>query len=192
MAAAIAEAGRMIRAETMMPVVVVRNTMAAHSSGSFPGARPWRISCRNQPMTTAPAERLSVTPANSSRSRSPALQMTMRPSAVCASEPRVGATPQRGGSLCLCYCGERDGTRTHDPLIKSQMLYRLSYALAGISLRAAGRARAVRRHPAARPLPVGEGPVNPGSSGSLFRPSISHRARRARTRSPRRSSSRQP
>ena len=27
------------------------------------------------------------------------------------------------------FCGERDGTRTHDPLIKSQMLYRLSYAL---------------------------------------------------------------
>jgi hypothetical protein len=26
--------------------------------------------------------------------------------------------------------GERGGTRTHDPLIKSQMLYRLSYALA--------------------------------------------------------------
>ena len=26
-------------------------------------------------------------------------------------------------------CGERGGTRTHDPLIKSQMLYRLSYAL---------------------------------------------------------------
>jgi hypothetical protein len=26
--------------------------------------------------------------------------------------------------------GERDGTRTHDPLIKSQMLYQLSYALA--------------------------------------------------------------
>ena len=25
--------------------------------------------------------------------------------------------------------GERGGTRTHDPLIKSQMLYRLSYAL---------------------------------------------------------------
>ncbi len=25
--------------------------------------------------------------------------------------------------------GERDGIRTHDPLIKSQMLYQLSYAL---------------------------------------------------------------
>ena len=25
--------------------------------------------------------------------------------------------------------GERGGTRTHDPLIKSQVLYRLSYAL---------------------------------------------------------------
>ena len=27
------------------------------------------------------------------------------------------------------FCGERDGTRTHDLLIKSQLLYRLSYAL---------------------------------------------------------------
>ena len=27
------------------------------------------------------------------------------------------------------YIGERAGTRTQDPLIKSQMLYRLSYAL---------------------------------------------------------------
>ncbi len=26
--------------------------------------------------------------------------------------------------------GERGGARTHDPLIKSQVLYRLSYALA--------------------------------------------------------------
>jgi hypothetical protein len=29
----------------------------------------------------------------------------------------------------LISLGERDGIRTHDPLIKSQMLYRLSYAL---------------------------------------------------------------
>ena len=27
------------------------------------------------------------------------------------------------------FIGERDGIRTHDPLIKSQMLYQLSYAL---------------------------------------------------------------
>lgn len=27
------------------------------------------------------------------------------------------------------FVGERAGTRTQDPLIKSQMLYRLSYAL---------------------------------------------------------------
>jgi hypothetical protein len=27
--------------------------------------------------------------------------------------------------------GDRDGARTHDPLIKSQMLYRLSYAILG-------------------------------------------------------------
>ena len=31
--------------------------------------------------------------------------------------------------------GERGGTRTHDPLIKSQMLYRLSYALAFLGAR---------------------------------------------------------
>ena len=30
----------------------------------------------------------------------------------------------------LILCGERGGNRTHDPLIKSQMLYLLSYALA--------------------------------------------------------------
>jgi hypothetical protein len=29
----------------------------------------------------------------------------------------------------LILLGERDGTRTHDLLIKSQLLYRLSYAL---------------------------------------------------------------
>ena len=32
-------------------------------------------------------------------------------------------------SKSLRLFGERGGTRTHDPLIKSQMLYRLSYAL---------------------------------------------------------------
>jgi hypothetical protein len=32
-------------------------------------------------------------------------------------------------SNSLFFLGERGGTRTHDPLIKSQMLYRLSYAL---------------------------------------------------------------
>ena len=32
-------------------------------------------------------------------------------------------------SKLLFLFGERDGTRTHDPLIKSQMLYQLSYAL---------------------------------------------------------------
>jgi hypothetical protein len=30
----------------------------------------------------------------------------------------------------LIFFGERGGNRTHDPLIKSQMLYLLSYALA--------------------------------------------------------------
>jgi hypothetical protein len=32
-------------------------------------------------------------------------------------------------SKALLFIGERDGTRTHDLLIKSQLLYRLSYAL---------------------------------------------------------------
>jgi hypothetical protein len=33
-------------------------------------------------------------------------------------------------SKLLILLGERGGNRTHDPLIKSQMLYLLSYALA--------------------------------------------------------------
>jgi hypothetical protein len=33
----------------------------------------------------------------------------------------------------LILFGERDGTRTHDLLIKSQLLYHLSYALASWS-----------------------------------------------------------
>src|SRR5271155_4030248 len=33
------------------------------------------------------------------------------------------------------FIGERGGTRTHDPLIKSQMLYRLSYTLGSRALR---------------------------------------------------------
>ncbi len=39
---------------------------------------------------------------------------------------------QRGRPLrqCFDFLGERGGARTHDPLIKSQVLYRLSYALA--------------------------------------------------------------
>jgi hypothetical protein len=32
-------------------------------------------------------------------------------------------------SKVLVFIGERDGTRTHDLLIKSQLLYQLSYAL---------------------------------------------------------------
>ena len=35
-----------------------------------------------------------------------------------------------GQSQVIDFYGERAGTRTRDPLIKSQMLYRLSYALA--------------------------------------------------------------
>jgi hypothetical protein len=33
------------------------------------------------------------------------------------------------GSKCLKTFGERGGARTHDPVIKSHVLYRLSYAL---------------------------------------------------------------
>lgn len=40
-----------------------------------------------------------------------------------------GAEAAGSNSSCLILLGERDGTRTHDLLIKSQMLYRLSYAL---------------------------------------------------------------
>jgi hypothetical protein len=47
--------------------------------------------------------------------------------------------------------GERAGTRTRDPLIKSQMLYRLSYALGGSAgLLAFGRRRkrfCMAKHP---------------------------------------------
>jgi hypothetical protein len=39
----------------------------------------------------------------------------------------------------LVFIGERGGNRTHDPLIKSQMLYLLSYALAS-RLEGVGRA----------------------------------------------------
>ncbi len=35
---------------------------------------------------------------------------------------------EKSRSIIETY-GERDGIRTHDPLIKSQMLYQLSYAL---------------------------------------------------------------
>jgi hypothetical protein len=36
-----------------------------------------------------------------------------------------------GPDLCLTeICGERAGARTQDPVIKSHVLYRLSYALA--------------------------------------------------------------
>ncbi len=36
---------------------------------------------------------------------------------------------------CLIVFGERDGTRTHDHLIKSQVLYQLSYALVTLQWR---------------------------------------------------------
>ena len=51
------------------------------------------------------------------------------PNANEQERPQGGEEPN---SLILQgYDGERGGTRTHDPLIKSQMLYRLSYALPG-------------------------------------------------------------
>ena len=39
-------------------------------------------------------------------------------------------------------CGERGGARTHDPVIKSHVLYRLSYALAPMGRSPADGARA--------------------------------------------------
>jgi len=36
------------------------------------------------------------------------------------------------------FFGESDGIRTHDLLIKSQLLYRLSYALPGAAVRPRG------------------------------------------------------
>ena len=45
------------------------------------------------------------------------------------------AIPQEIPAKLLYSLGERAGTRTQDPLIKSQMLYRLSYALpSGVGL----------------------------------------------------------
>lgn len=49
-------------------------------------------------------------------------------------------------------CGESAGIRTLDLLIKSQLLYRLSYALPRATLWVAGSARNIfRRHPAVNP-----------------------------------------
>ena len=39
----------------------------------------------------------------------------------------MNSTP--ADSITIEFIGERDGIRTHDLLIKSQMLYQLSYAL---------------------------------------------------------------
>ena len=94
-AAASAEAGRMTRAATAIPDVADRKTTAAQISmtGREEGAE--RIPWRSHPTTTAPAERLSVRPTNSSRSRSPATQMTRRLSAACA---RMAILPAPGRS----------------------------------------------------------------------------------------------
>jgi hypothetical protein len=46
--------------------------------------------------------------------------------------PKTKTQPSATGLFSLktlILFGERDGTRTHDLLIKSQLLYRLSYAL---------------------------------------------------------------
>ena len=46
--------------------------------------------------------------------------------------PPLGRSRPVGAARALSdQGGERAGTRTQDPLIKSQMLYRLSYALLG-------------------------------------------------------------
>ncbi len=42
---------------------------------------------------------------------------------------REGAATSQELAKSLISLGERDGIRTHDLLIKSQMLYQLSYAL---------------------------------------------------------------
>jgi hypothetical protein len=45
----------------------------------------------------------------------------------------IGSRLVEGGvnrAKCLILFGERGGARTHDPVIKSHVLYRLSYALA--------------------------------------------------------------
>lgn len=47
---------------------------------------------------------------------------------ACAEGPsQVGRL--KVGPKCLILCGERAGARTQDPVIKSHVLYRLSYAL---------------------------------------------------------------
>ena len=55
---------------------------------------------------------------------------SFRVGAVRVQTPDQGedVTPKTSHNL-LIYLGEPDGIRTHDPLIKSQVLYRLSYGL---------------------------------------------------------------
>jgi hypothetical protein len=49
---------------------------------------------------------------------------------LCASQLRfLGSDPATYARYLIDFIGERDGIRTHDLLIKSQMLYQLSYAL---------------------------------------------------------------
>ena len=59
------------------------------------------------------------------------------------------------------FIGERDGTRTHDLLIKSQLLYRLSYALVTSKWR---MILSENRHPTFRDHALGAG------VGALVRP----------------------
>jgi hypothetical protein len=79
-------------------------------------------------------------------------------------------------AILLDLCGERAGARTRDPLIKSQMLYRLSYALVPILRRpvrgrASGRVGppAVAAFAAFVQLPAAVLAVNPvGASANRF------------------------
>ena len=93
MAAASAEAGRITRAATAIPDVANRKNAAAQSSITRHDDAAECISSRSHPTITAPADRLSVTPANSKSSRSPATQMTMRLSAACARMAILGWSP---------------------------------------------------------------------------------------------------
>ena len=45
------------------------------------------------------------------------------------SNPHLALHQQKSHPKVACLVGELGGIRTHDPLIKSQMLYRLSYEL---------------------------------------------------------------
>src|SRR5436309_8814166 len=59
----------------------------------------------------------------------------------------------------ICELGEPGGTRTHDPLIKSQVLYRLSYGLRAACVGAGPRP--VNSHTGGFPAGIPDAPMNP-------------------------------